>query len=139
MTLPTFPKYATTGDAIRFQHDGFTVDAWIEHDYESTVDDDDSHNTDQSVTGCDDEQQKMLIAARDAWFENEWFYGCLFVRVSVGSVELAKTVLGGLEINYPNSTNAYLTDTAKELADEIKDEAHKNAIDQLKSLAQVIG
>lgn len=133
-----FDKFACTGDSIEFKFEGFDVIAWIEHDWETNIDDDDSHNVDQNVTGCDDEQQKALLAARKAWIENEWFYGCLIVKLSVDDVELCRNALGGLEINYPNGSNAYLTDTAKELADEMLADARKNATRYVKALASVM-
>jgi hypothetical protein len=138
MPKDTFDSFACTGDIIEFKHDGFDVIAWIEHDHETHIDDDDSHNVDQSVTGCDDEQQKMLLAARKAWEESEWFYGYLVVKMSIDDVELCSNALGGLEINYPKGSNGYLTDTAKELADEMTADARKNATRYVKALANAI-
>jgi hypothetical protein len=59
-----FGKYASEGDTISAQHGGYTFTAQLKQDLFYGIDDDDCHNTDQAVTGCDDEQQTRLLHAR---------------------------------------------------------------------------
>ena len=80
--------YVCAGDTITLEVEGFTLTARIECDHDSNIDDDDSHNIDQEVTGCDDDQQATLIAAREAWDNDEWFYCGVVVAVSKAGIEL---------------------------------------------------
>ena len=56
MFKTSFDKFACVHDSIKCQVDGFTIRASIQMDECSHIDDD-SHNIDQNVTGCNDEQQ----------------------------------------------------------------------------------
>lgn len=53
-----------------------------------------------------------------AWCNDEWAYCGIVVTVSKNDVELANESLWGVEYNYPNSDNSYLTEVANELASE---------------------
>ena len=125
-----FDEYVMAGDRIYAEIDGFSIAARIEYDHDHRIDDDDCHNPDQSVTGCNDEQQAKLMRARDAWVKDEWFYCGVVLSVCRNGVSLDKHAasLWGIEANYPKdcagadiSPNAYLTEVANELLDEALD------------------
>ena len=115
-----FDRYVCTGDTITATVNGFDVTARIVHDPDYRIDDDDCHNEDQTVTGCDDEQFAKLLKARKAWFDDEWFYCGVVLSVERGGVTLDEHAasLWGIEVNYPDGDNSYLREVANELADE---------------------
>jgi hypothetical protein len=122
-----FDKYCCDGDTIELNQGSLRIVARIEHDDTHGIDDDDCHNPDQSVTGCDDEQQQKLLAARKAWEDNEWFYCGIVLSVWAGDVCVQKHAasLWCIECNYPDSDNGYLTDVANELLPEALEGAGK--------------
>jgi hypothetical protein len=115
-----FSDYACIGDSITLERDGFTIVARIEHDSDSHIDDDDCHNVDQAVTGCDEMQQAKLLEARNAWFADEWRYCGIVLSVAKNGIMLDDRAasLWRVECNYPGSDNSYLTAIANELLDE---------------------
>ncbi|WP_309383168.1 hypothetical protein [Cerasicoccus frondis] len=122
---PKFPEsfhsFVTCCSSISLEtDDGFTVTARIDFDDQSHIDDDDCHNTDRSVTGCNFGQHMQLLKARKAWFDNEWFYCGVVLSVSKAGVVLDDHAasLWGIEANYPKSDNNRLTEVANELAAE---------------------
>ena len=117
-----FDRYVCLGDTIEAQVDGYTFTATIEHDHDAHIDDDDIHNIDQTVTGCDDEQQERLLAARKAWQNNEWFFCRIVIGVSRNGIPLddCAASLWGIEANHPESDNAYLTEVANDLIDDAR-------------------
>jgi len=123
MFTQKFDTFACEGNSIECEHEGFTVRARIEPD-DYHIDNDDCHNTDQSVTGCDDEQQANLLEARQAWFDDEWFYCGVVLGVYCDDIPVSENAAGlwGIECNYPGADNSYLQTVANELLDEaIKD------------------
>lgn len=124
-----FKPYVCVGDTITAEVAPFTITAQIVYDPYSHIDDDDAHNTNQRVTGCDDEQQTRLLAARKAWFANDWFYCGIVLSVAIEGTAICEHAasLWGIEANYPGSDNAYLTDVANELLDEALEVAKENA------------
>jgi hypothetical protein len=117
-----FEKFACEGDYIECEHDGWTVRARIERDTEARIDDDDCHNVDQELTGCDDEQQKWLLKCRRAWFEDHWFYCGIVISVSRNGTEVHNNAasMWRIECNYPQKDrvtngNKYLREVANEL------------------------
>ena len=112
-----FDRFVCVGDRLTFRHGDFVFDATIRHDEDRNIDDDDCHNTDQNVTGCDDEQQKKLLEARAAWSRDEWFYCGVVLSVShkCGARWGHLESLWGIEANYPDSDNSYLTEVANEM------------------------
>jgi hypothetical protein len=115
-----FNQYVCEGDTISTDVEGFTVIAHTKHDTDYHIDDDDCHNTDQSVTGCDDAQFERLLAARKAWFKGEWFYCGVVLSVHKNGVCLVEHAasLWGVEANYPGASNNYLTQVADDLLPE---------------------
>lgn len=117
MFTQEFDKYVCIGDKISTKVGPFKIMATIEYDYDYTIDSDDCHNVDQSVTGCNDEQHKALMAAREAWNRDQWFYGVVVLSVELdgGVVDPYLDSLGAIEVNYPNGDNRYLMEVANEL------------------------
>ena len=56
----------------------------------------------------------------DAWKNDEWFYCGIILSVKIEDVELTDHAasLWGIEANYPDSENKYLTEVANELLGE---------------------
>lgn len=123
----SFNKYACPHDTIIAHVEGFDIVATIVQDDSWSIDDDDTHNVDQTVTGCSDEQQKKLLANRKAWFNGEWFYCGIVLSVKKNGIELTNHArsLWGIECNYPGFDNSYLTEVANELLDDALDEGKK--------------
>ena len=134
MFTQKFDTYVCLGDTITCEAEGFTFTARIEHDPDYHIDDDDTHNTDQSVTGCDETQQKKLIEAREAWHNNDWFYCGIVISVSRNGVELNDHAASfwNMECNHPGSDNAYLSECANELIDDAI-EAAREALEQIRA------
>jgi hypothetical protein len=134
-----FQQYVCEGDTITAEISPFTIKARIVYDPYSHIDDDDAHNTNQRVTGCDDEQQTRLLAARKAWFANDWFYCGIVLSVAIEDTAICEHAasLWGIEANYPGSDNAYLTDVANELLDEALDAAKEKALRLESILARI--
>lgn len=128
-----FEKYVCNGDSITLKSNGITFEARIEHDSDSNIDDDDIHNIDQLVTGCNEEQQERLLAAREAWSKNEWFYCGIVLTATIDGIELNSTEsLWAIEANYPNSENNYLNEVANDLIAEIM-KSVSNELEDLKT------
>ena len=115
-----FDKYACIGDSITIDLGAVQIKARIEQDIDHNIDDDDCHNVDQSVTGCNEEQQHKLIKAREAWYNNQWEYVGIVLSVWADDICIDSHVssLWGIECNYPNSDNSYLSEVANDLLSE---------------------
>ena len=120
MFTQAFNSYVCEGDTISTNYQDFEVIATVMRDVDYKIDDDDGHNTDQSVTGCNDEQQEKLLAARQAWFDDEWFYCGIVLSAYKNGVLIDDHIasLWGIECNYPDSDNSYLLTVANELLQE---------------------
>lgn len=72
-----------------------------------------------------DEQQAKAESVMAAWKNDDWFYCGIILSVTVGETELTDHAvsLWGMEANYPDSDNAYLTQVAIELLSEALDAA----------------
>jgi len=128
-----FNKYAVDNDTISVDVEGFTVTATLRHDSESHIDDDDCHNIDQSVTGCNDKQQAKLLKARREWELCNWFYCGIVMSVSRNGIMLDDHTdsLWRIECNYPDSDNSYLTEAANDMIDNAV-EIGKDILEKLK-------
>lgn len=135
MFTKDFDKYACHGDTITCEVDGFTVTARIEHDSDAHIDDDDTHPAEYNadVFGKDTPANRALfekaLAARKAWFDNEWFYCGIVLDVRCGDVMVAEHAasLWHVDVNHPESQNgnAYLREVANELLPEALDAARE--------------
>lgn len=67
--------------------------------------------------------QAKAEAVMQAWREDKWFYCGIVLSVALEGVTLDTHAasLWGVEANYPDSDNAYLTDVANELLPEALD------------------
>jgi len=114
-----FDGYVVPGESISIEISDVKFKATIYHDPDAHIDDDDSHNVDQNVTGCNADQQTKLLEARRAWQDDEWFYCGVVVVASVDGIEIAEESLWSIEANYPESDNSYLTEVASDLLNEV--------------------
>jgi len=116
----SFDSFVCEGDTVSVEIDSIEYTARVEYDQDSKIDDDDCHNVDQAVTGCNDEQQAKLLAAREGWFSNEWFYCGVVIGASKGGIEIDNHAasLWRIEANYPGSDNSYLLEVANDLLGE---------------------
>ena len=66
------------------------------------------------------EAQSRAEAVMEAWRKDEWFYCGIVLSVALEGVTLEQNAaaLFGIEANYPDSDNAYLTEVAQELLPE---------------------
>jgi len=120
--LPKFNSYVCHDESVSVSHEGVMYQATIRFDEDSHIDDDDVHNPDQAVTGCDDDQLKKLLEAREAWFKDEWWYGWIEVTATFNGYKLKSTAsVSRVEVNYPGSRNEYLSEAATELLSNILD------------------
>jgi len=123
-----FGEYVCEGDTIQGKLNGYDLTARIVCDSCASIDDDDVHNVDRFVTGCNEEQQRKLLEARKKYAAGEWFY-CgiiisarfycgIIISASYNNVPIEDHAasLWSIECNYPESDNSYLLDVANELA-----------------------
>lgn len=84
--------------------------------------------------------QARAEAVMDAWRKDEWFYCGIVLSVAFEGVLLDDHAasLWGIEANYPDSDNAYLTDVANELLPEALD-AGRAVLARLASRAADLG
>ena len=129
-----YDKYVCDGDSISLDLGTVQIKATVQRDIDHGIDDDDWHNVDQSVTGCNDEQQEKLIAARQSWFNDEWFYCGVVLSAWSDDICIDGHVasLWGIECNYPGGDNDYLSEVANELLSESWEDI-KEAVQQYKS------
>lgn len=132
-----FGAYACPGDSISTSLEGYYLRAYIVHDEDSHIDDDDCHNENKSVTGCDDEQQAKLLQARQDWNLGHWFYCGIVIAVEFNGILLEDSAasLWGIECNYPGADNSYLRDVANELVCEAMEQAREKRAEILSRLA----
>jgi hypothetical protein len=136
-TFPTgFDAYACEGDTLTVEINGIEYTATIVRDDHSHIDDDDCHNPDQEVTGCNKKQHKKLMEARQSWRNDEWFYGGIVISARKNSHEISDHLasLWAVEINYPDTDNAYLLDVANELLGQAVPQAEEDLESLIESL-----
>lgn len=115
-----FEKFVCEGDTLEIEIEGIEYCAKIHRDNDYRIDDDDCHNPDTEVTGCNPQQQSKLLEARKAWFADEWFYCGIVIsaRFKGHQFENHAASLWAIEANYPDTDNSYLTEVANELLNE---------------------
>lgn len=120
MTIPKFDRYVCEGDSVTWSVDGFDITARIEYDCDTRITDFD----------CYDQ------AAIDAWKNDEWFFCGIVLSVSRNGVELSDhaACLWGIDCNYPDSDNSYLSEVCSDLESEALDQARIDAVRILKAL-----
>jgi len=85
-----------------------------------------------------DKAQAKAQAIMDAWKNDEWFYCGIILSVKIEDVELTDHAasLWGIEANYPDSENKYLTEVANELLGEAVLAAKSEQARQLEILSE---
>ena len=128
-----FQSYVCLGDSITCEVGSYTVEARICHD--DTPDRPDQRQdgfwpslikTDAGFIGADKNLDDFMAAQAkaqtimDAWKNDEWFYCGVILSVKMQDVEITDhgASLWGIEANYPDSENEYLTEVANELLSE---------------------
>lgn len=102
--FPKFPDYACQGDEINWSFDGFDFVARLEYDADTRPDDSDCYSP--------------YDFAR--WKNDQWFYVGVVLSVSRNGVELSNHAasLWGIECNFNETANLYLSEVAQELEAE---------------------
>lgn len=102
--FPQFPTYACEGDRIEWTAEGFDIVARLEYDTDSNPEDVECYSP-------EDVQR---------WRNDEWFYVGVVLSVSCNGVELSDHAasLWGIDCNFSNTSNAYLSEVAQELEAE---------------------
>jgi hypothetical protein len=107
--FPQFPAYACEGDRIEWTREGFDLCARLVYDT-------DTKPTDFDCYDPEDVQR---------WRNDEWFYVGVVLSVSRNDVELSDHAasLWGVDCNFSDTSNAYLSEVARELEPEALDTA----------------
>lgn len=129
-----FSDFVCVGDTISCVVDGYTVTARIEQDECSDAPDQRQDGFWPSLdigdagfigpgNGFRDrfaKAQAKAEAVMAAWRNDEWFYCGIVLTVSVDDIVLDAHAasLWGIEANYPDADNSYLTEIADELLSE---------------------
>jgi hypothetical protein len=134
-----FDDYVCIGDSITCTVDGYTITARIAHDETPDAPEERQdgfwpslYKDDAGFIGAGNGWRDRFDAAQAkaekvmaAWKNDEWFYCGVILAVTIGEVELTDHAasLWGIEANYPESDNAYLSEVANELLIEAIAEA----------------
>jgi len=134
-----FLPYVCLGDSISVDVDDYTITARIAHD--DSPDKPDERNCgfwpslDPNAAGFIgagngwrkrfEREQAKAESVMAAWLNDEWFYCGIILSVTIGDTELTDHAasLWGIEANYPDSDNGYLSQVANELLSEALDAA----------------
>ncbi len=134
-----FFPYVCLGDSISVDVGDYTITARIAHDDSPDKPDErqDGYwpSLDPNAAGFIgagngwrkrfDERQAKVESVMDAWKNDEWFYCGIILSVTIDETELTDHAasLWGIEANYPDSKNAYLSQIANELLSDALDAA----------------
>jgi len=148
-----FDSYVCLGDSISCEVGAYTVTARITHDDTPDAPDDRQdgfwpslYKDDAGFIGAGngwreryERQQAKAEAIMAAWKNDEWFYCGVILSVKIESHELTDHAasLWGIEANYPDSQNDYLTEVANDLLGEAIEAANAEQARQLKILSRV--
>jgi len=150
--LLKFDSFVCIGDAITCEVDGYTVTACIAHD--ETPDAPDPRQdgfwpslypNDAGFIGAGngwrdrfDMAQARAERVMAAWKNDEWFYCGVILSVAFDGLTLDRFAasLWGIEANYPDSDNAYLSEVANELLFEALEAAKAERARQCAILCQ---
>lgn len=123
-----FDSYACNGDSIETHYSGFRICARIEFDQDSKIGDDDCYPLEFDPEMFETrEQHANALEVRRAWERDEWFFCGIVLSVTCDGVMLDEHAasLWGIECNYPDSDNSYLTVVAQELLPEAIESGRK--------------
>ena len=148
-----FDDYVCLGDTITCTVDGYTVTARIAHDETRDAPDERQdgfwpslYKDDAGFIGAGngwrdrfDKAQAFAERVMAAWKNDDWFYCGVILSVAIEGITLDKFAasLWGIEANYPDSDNAYLTEVANELLGEAMLAAKVERARRLKILSEV--
>ena len=112
--FPQFPAYACEGDRIEWTREGFDLCARLVYDTDTKPTDFDCYDT----------------ADIERWRSDEWFYVGVVLSVSRNGVELSDHAasLWGIDCNFSDTSNAYLSEVAQELEAEALDTARAEVV-----------
>ncbi len=129
-----FDAYVCIGDTIICTVDGYTVTARISHDETPDAPDErrdgfwpSLYPNDAGFIGAGngwrdrfDKAQAKAERVMAAWKNDEWYYCGVILSVAIDGITLDDHAasLWGIEANYPDSDNAYLSEIANELLPE---------------------
>ena len=118
--FPQFAKYACVGDSITWQLEGFDIVARLEYDT-------DTKPTDSDCYAPEDVQR---------WRDDKWFYVGVVLSVSRNGIELSDHAasLWGIDCNFSDTSNAYLSEVVQEMEDEAVECAKKRVLEILEKL-----
>lgn len=118
--FPQFAKYACIGDSITWQFEGFDITARIKFD--------DDTRPDQFDCYSEDEVKR--------WENNEWFYCGIVLSVSKNGIPIDGDAvsLWGVDCNFSDTSNAYLSEVVQEMEDEAVECAKKRVLEILEKL-----
>ena len=150
--MQKFDDYVCIGDSITCTVDGYTVTARISHDETPDAPDQRQdgfwpslYKDDAGFIGAGNGWQDRFDAAQAraeavmaAWNNDEWFYCGVILSVAIDGLILDRFAasLWGIEANYPDSDNAYLTEVANELLPEALEAAISEKARQCAILCQ---
>jgi hypothetical protein len=118
--FPQFPAYACEGDRIEWTREGFDLCARLVYDTDTKPTDFECYDT----------------ADVERWRADEWFYVGVVLSVSRNGVELSDHAasLWGIDCNFSDTSNAYLSEVAQELEAEALDTARAEVARILEAL-----
>jgi len=121
-TIPCFNSYATPGDFIEWESEGYTIRATLHEDDFTHVND----------SECYSEEQIQ------AWLDNEWFYVGIILSVSYNRIEIDDLAAckSGVDCNLPGGDNNYLSEWAFEMQDEVIEAAKVKRQEIIKVLTE---
>ena len=117
MTFTTkFDNYVCTGDTIECTVGDTTYIATIHADLDASIDDDDIHSYAEQSSA---EALERVRKVREAYNNNHWFYcGVVLSAQRDGWTKDNLISLWGIECNYPDGDNDYLSEVSRELLAE---------------------
>lgn len=113
--VPNFDNYVCPGDKVTIKRGLFTFTARIEYDSDTRPEDFDCFDP------KDPEYGKENAAIIAAWRNGRWFYCGIVISAQYNGVTLPDSYLAslwGVEANFPNSDNTYLSEVVQELLPE---------------------
>ena len=140
-----FDDYVCIGDTITCTVDGYTFTARIAPDQRQDGFWPSLYPNDAGFIGAGNVWRDRFDAAQAkaqrvmaAWKNGEWYYCGVILSVAIDGITLDRFAasLWGIEANYPDSDNAYLTEVANELLPEAIAEAKAERARQCAILCQ---
>ncbi|WP_017930669.1 hypothetical protein [Robiginitomaculum antarcticum] len=147
-----FEGFVCLGDSLSCEVGAFTVTARIAHDDCADAPDERQdgfwpslYKDDAGFIGPGNgfrdrfaKAQGKAEATMAAWTAGEWFFCGVILSVTIGDISLTDHAasLWGIEANFPNSDNAYLTEAANDLLGEAIIVAKAEQTRQLKILSE---